>query len=340
MITGFKMTAKITKLLLFLLIIGIFGILFYFISAVNLERKTKIEGLGTNLVEQEKLDETDVPTTKETVVISLPIITLSSNLLQPGDTLVVKINDPTFTGTIIGELGSTKTDFVKLMPDGEWVGIFGIAPKTISGKRNLIINYSNGKKIEKELTIISRKFPVTKLVVTKELEDKGFTPAIIQDNVVNKENILLGSVLNTYTQQAYFDKAFRNPLSRIENVGAFGNIRQNGNVSLQHLGVDLDAVMGTPIYAINSGIISFEKELTNYGKTIIIDHGLGIFSLYLHLSEFKKLNGETVQLGDIIGLTGNTGYSIAPHLHFSVKINGASADPLKFIDTIKQELPN
>jgi hypothetical protein len=340
MITGFKMTAKITKLFFFLLIIGILVIFFYFISASNQERKIETEGLKTSLAEQKKLNEAAVLTTKGAVVTSLPIITLSSNSLQPGDTLVVRINDPIFTGNIIGKLGSIKTDFVKLMPDGEWVGIFGIAPKTISGKRNLIINYSNGQKIEKEITIISRKFLITKLVVTKELEEKGFTPAIIQDNVVNKENILLGSVLNTYTPQAYFNKAFRNPLSKIEDMGAFGNIRQNGNVSLQHLGVDLDAAMGTPVYAINSGMISFEKELTNYGKTIIIDHGLGIFSLYLHLSEFKKLNGETVQLGDIIGLTGNTGYSIAPHLHFSIKINGASVDPLKFIDTIKQELPN
>jgi len=340
MVTGFKIVSKITKLLLILLIIGIFSVILYFVLTVNQERKIETEDLEANLVEQINSDETTGPTTKETIVASLPIIALSSNSLQPGDTLIVKINDPTFIGNIIGELSSTKTDFVKLVPDGGWVGIFGIATKASSGKRNLIINYSNGLKIEKEIEIISKKFPITKLVVTKELEEKGFTPAIIQDNVINKENILLGKVLNTYTPQAYFNKAFQAPLAYIKNVGAFGNIRRNGNISLQHLGVDLEAKKGTPVYAINSGVVSFEKELTNYGKTIIIDHGLGIFSLYLHLDEFKKLKGETVQLGDIIGLTGSTGYSIEPHLHFSLKVHGSSVDPLKFVDITQQELPN
>ncbi|MFZ2414810.1 MAG: M23 family metallopeptidase [Minisyncoccia bacterium] len=340
MITGFKIISKITKLLGFLLIIGIFSVIFYFVSTTIQERKIETEDLEASLLEQINLNEVNVSTTKEVIRNSLPIITLSSNSLQPGDTLIVKINDSTFTGTIIGKLGSTKTDFIKFTADGEWIGIFGIAAKTTPGKRNLIITYSNGQEIEKEIEIIPRKFPITKLVVTKELEKKGFTPAIIQDNVINKENILIGKVLNTYTPQAYFNKAFKNPLINIQNVGAFGNIRKNGNISLQHLGVDLEANMGTPVYAVNSGIISFEKELTNYGKTIIIDHGLGIFSLYLHLDEFKKLKGDTVQLGEVIGLTGSTGYSIEPHLHFSIKVHGSSVDPLKFIDITQQELPN
>lgn len=332
--------SKIIKTLLFLLIIGVLGATFYFLLIEKRNKIIKPANLETNLAEQKNLNEVVVPTTKEMIATSLSIITLSSNSLQLGDTLVVKINDPTFTGNIIGELGLTKTDFVKLTTGGEWIGIFGITARAISGKRNLIINYSNGQKLEKEINIIPREFPITKLVVTKELEEKGFTPAIIRENVVNEENILIGKVFNTYVPQAYFNKVFRNPLVNIQNVGAFGNIRKNGSISLQHLGVDLEADMGTSVYAINSGIISFEKELTNYGKTIIIDHGLGIFSLYLHLSEFKKLNGETVQSGDIIGLTGNTGYSIAPHLHFSVKVNGASVDPLKFIEVIKKELEN
>jgi murein DD-endopeptidase MepM/ murein hydrolase activator NlpD len=120
------------------------------------------------------------------------------------------------------------------------------------------------------------------------------------------------------------------------NVGAFGNIRKSGDVSLQHLGVDLDANTGTPVYAINDGKVTGVLEgLINYGNTVIIDHGLGIFSLYLHLDEFKVSLGQTVKKDDVIGLSGNTGYSIAPHLHFSIKLNGASVDPVKFINSAK-----
>jgi murein DD-endopeptidase MepM/ murein hydrolase activator NlpD len=104
------------------------------------------------------------------------------------------------------------------------------------------------------------------------------------------------------------------------------------------LGVDLEAKEGDPVFSINDGVVRFSKELPNYGKTIIIDHGLGIFSLYLHLKEFKVSEGEKVKKGEIIALSGNTGYSISPHLHFSVKINGKSVDPLRFIDTVEKEM--
>ncbi len=82
----------------------------------------------------------------------------------------------------------------------------------------------------------------------------------------------------------------------------------------------------------------FSKELNTYGKTLIIDHGLGIYSLYLHLNKFKVLRGEQVEQGDVVGFSGNTGYSIAPHLHFSVKVNSSSVDPLRFIATIENEM--
>jgi len=121
-------------------------------------------------------------------------------------------------------------------------------------------------------------------------------------------------------------------------VGAFGNIRKSGEISLQHLGVDLEANIDTPVYAINDGTVRLSQELTNYGKTIIIDHGMGIFSLYLHLDEFKVFERKAVKKGEIIALSGNTGYSIAPHLHLGVKISGSSVDPLRFIETTEKEM--
>jgi len=127
-------------------------------------------------------------------------------------------------------------------------------------------------------------------------------------------------------------------LKEMKVEGAFGNIRKSENVSIQHLGVDLAADIGNEVYAIGDGFVRFSQELPTYGKTLMIDHGLGIFSLYLHLKEFKVLNGMKVKGGDVIGLSGNTGYAITPHLHFSVKINGLNIDPLRFIEVIKKEL--
>ena len=109
--------------------------------------------------------------------------------------------------------------------------------------------------------------------------------------------------MGKYNPKVYFNQSFIYPLDDIIDVGAFGNIRKDGDVTIQHLGVDLDAVEGTPIYAINDGKVVLVEELTVYGNTIIIDHGLGIYSLYLHLSEFRVSEGEMVEKGKIIGMT-------------------------------------
>ena len=127
-------------------------------------------------------------------------------------------------------------------------------------------------------------------------------------------------------------------MKKIQVVGDFGNIRKSESSSIQHLGVDLKADTGTPVYAVNDGVVRFSEDLNTYGKTLIIDHGLGIFSLYLHLNEFKVFSEQRIEQDDIMGFSGNTGYSIAPHLHFSIKVNGANIDPLKFIDLTEKEM--
>jgi len=267
-----------------------------------------------------------------------PQIYLSSSKLYQGDTLLIKIPDGSFEDKIIGEFDSMKIDFFKLEAKDNWIGIVGIDVKKKPGKYNLFINSPNGEIFKKDIEVIERKFPITELLVTKELEEKGYTPAKIVENITTKENLTLKEILSIYTEKAYFNQTFVYPLKNIRVVGVYGNIRKSGDVGAQHLGVDLDAATGTPVYAVNDGVVRFSQELTTYGKTLIIDHGFGIFSLYLHLNEFKTLKGTQVKHGDIVGLSGNTGYSIEPHLHFSVKVNGASVDPLIFIETIDKEI--
>ena len=79
--------------------------------------------------------------------------------------------------------------------------------------------------------------------------------------------------------------------------------------------------METPIYSINDGVVAFAESLITYGNTIIVDHGLGIYSLYLHMDSFSVEVGDEVDRGDKIGFSGSSGYSILPHLHFSLKLS-------------------
>ena len=84
------------------------------------------------------------------------------------------------------------------------------------------------------------------------------------------------------------------------------------------------------------GKVVLTADLPNYGKTVIIDHGLDIFSLYLHLDEFKVVEGQIVKKNQILGLSGDTGYSTAPHLHFSIRVGTSRVDPLVFIEATKK----
>ena len=87
--------------------------------------------------------------------------------------------------------------------------------------------------------------------------------------------------------------------------------------------------------AMNAGVVSLAREFRVYGKTIVIDHGLGLQSIYMHLSNFKVKAGQQVKKGEPIGLSGSTGYALEPHLHVSVHIGGVSVDPVEFLGLFK-----
>jgi len=258
---------------------------------------------------------------------------ISSLSLEQGDTLLIKINPGSKIEKINGALNFRKIIFSKI--EENFIGILGISVKEKPGNYDLVIDSHEGTFLKKKVKISERKFQITELLVTKELEEKGITHSKIKEEV-EKENKAIYEILQFFTPFPYFKESFVYPLEKIKVIGDFGNIRKSGKVAIQHLGVDLEATTGTPVFAINDGVVKLSKELPNYGKTIIIDHGLGIFSLYLHLNEFKVSEGQKVKRGEIIALSGNTGYSISPHLHFSVKINGISVDPLRFIEIMKK----
>jgi murein DD-endopeptidase MepM/ murein hydrolase activator NlpD len=260
-----------------------------------------------------------------------PDVFVSSDTLSQGDTLLVVVKNE--ANEITGRFGSTKLYFFRNESNKDWVAITGISVNKIPEDYKLTINVPGHAVYEKNITIVDRDFPETEMVVSQKLAQKGYTAKNIINNIINSENKTLAKVLNVITPASYINKPFVYPVFKIEDVGSFGNIRRAKNYTIQHLGVDMDAPLNTPIYSVNDGKVVFAKSLRDYGNTLIIDHGLGVYSLYLHLSRFDVSEGQTVKLGDNIGLSGNTGYSIAPHLHFAITIRGVSVDPLEFVWT-------
>ena len=98
-----------------------------------------------------------------------------------------------------------------------------------------------------------------------------------------------------------------------------------------HSGVDLRADEGTPILASNSGAVVLVDDLFFSGKSVVLDHGQGIFSMYFHLSEILAREGEKISKGDVLGQVGSTGRSTGPHLHWGIRIHGSKVDPFSLL---------
>lgn len=105
----------------------------------------------------------------------------------------------------------------------------------------------------------------------------------------------------------------------------------NGQRRSQHTGVDLRAEKGTPVLACNHGVVALVDELFFSGKSVVLDHGWGLYSMYFHLSEACVKEGDRVRTGAMLGRVGSTGRSTGSHLHWGMRINGARVDPLSFL---------
>ena len=99
-----------------------------------------------------------------------------------------------------------------------------------------------------------------------------------------------------------------------------------------HLGFDLASIRNAEVPAANNGRVIFTGEMGIYGNLLVIDHGLGVMSLYSHLSEILVKAGEVVGKGQLIGKTGSTGLAFGDHLHFGMLVGGVEVTPLEWID--------
>lgn len=137
---------------------------------------------------------------------------------------------------------------------------------------------------------------------------------------------------NTISTYPFTISSYISPLNS-SITSPFGTKRvYNDVLKSYHSGTDFKAAIGTPIQAVASGKVVLVQDRFYAGKSIVIDHGYGIYSQYYHLDKFLVHNNKEVQQGEIIGKSGVTGRVTGPHLHFSFRVHGIQVDPLQFID--------
>jgi len=262
-------------------------------------------------------------------------IYISSENPKQGDTVFIRVKSE--ANSITGNFENEKLVFYKKQNSNDWISLLGIDADQNPGNYKISVDISSSENLTKEINISLADFSTEATVAAPSSQKTGITVEKAANNVRKNDNPSINKVLDNFTPQPYFASSFSLPLNKIEKTGfSFGKFIGFAKDKLQHLGVDLKAPKDTDIFAINDGKVVATLNLSNYGKTIIIDHGLNIFSLYLHLDQFKVFEGQMVSKGQIIGLSGETGYVTGPHLHFSMRVGASRVDPIAFIETTQK----
>jgi len=145
---------------------------------------------------------------------------------------------------------------------------------------------------------------------------------------ITRETEKVKTVLAGFTPERLWSADFLAPVEG-PVAGAFGSRRiLNGQPRNQHSGEDIAAPLGTPVKATNEGVVRMVDDHFFSGKGVILDHGLGLFTMYFHLDWTGVKEGTRVKRGDVIGTVGQSGRATGPHLHWGAWLNGARVNPV------------
>jgi murein DD-endopeptidase MepM/ murein hydrolase activator NlpD len=155
---------------------------------------------------------------------------------------------------------------------------------------------------------------------------------------VREEEARFAALWGKRSPECYWSGPFLRPLAG-DLLSPFGRARFiNDEPRSPHTGVDLRAALGEPVLASNAGRVALVGEFFFHGRAVVIDHGLGLYTMYFHLSEVKVRAGKRVERGGVIGLAGATGRASGPHLHWGVRLAGARVDPFALVQVTSGEM--
>ena len=208
-----------------------------------------------------------------------------------------------------------------------WFGIAGVNLETRPGKYVLALDGKSqaGNTLSWQRSIVVRKASYRRIVVSVP---KQFTePSAEQQQEIKDEQSLKHEVFSRSDVQREWSGRFLDPVNApISDV--FGTTRTfNGEVQSIHQGIDYGVPTGTPVAALNRGKVLLARPLFFEGNCVVLDHGQGLLTIYMHLSQFEVKEGEQVARGQKIALSGGTGRATGPHLHVAVRWQGIYLNP-------------
>ena len=192
---------------------------------------------------------------------------------------------------------------------------------------------TDGRTLEQayRITIAPRTFPARRITV----EPKFVDPPADELARIEAERKANEAIFARQTRERLWRESFVAPVPGTATSSFGRRTILNGQPRGQHTGTDFQAATGTPVVAPNRGRIALAADQYFPGKTIIIDHGLGVYSYLAHLSEFTAAEGTMVERGQRIALSGATGRVTGPHLHWTMRFGSARVDPLSLVKVLQ-----
>ena len=212
-----------------------------------------------------------------------------------------------------------------------WFSLAGVAYETKPGTYDLaleaVMRDGHVLRATKPVTVRAAKYKTSRLTVPQ----KYVTPDPETLKRIEAEKEIKNAAFAHFIPSPDWAGNFVAPVP-MEVSENYGTSRTfNGKLASVHRGTDFRAPLGTPVHASNAGEVVLARELYYEGNCIVIDHGLGFMTMYMHLSQFDVKEGDKVEKGRTIALSGGTGRVTGPHLHMSVRWNGEYLDAMKLL---------
>jgi murein DD-endopeptidase MepM/ murein hydrolase activator NlpD len=264
--------------------------------------------------------------------------------LVNGTPVLFRVTTPKLVHSLTGKWLDHEITFTFDATHKSWFALAGVGQETKPGLYALELHGENpvaqsaGRAAEisvsfaKKIRVESQLYPRVLLKVPTRYT----APSPEDQREIAQDKETKNEAFKTVSPDRAWDGSFAPPVNA-EISDVFGVERVfNGSVQSTHQGLDFRVPSGTPVAATNSGRIILAQPLFFEGNCIVIDHGQGLLSLYLHLSKFLVKEGDTVKKGQQIGLSGGTGRATGPHLHLAVRWQGVYLNPQTLL---KLDLP-
>jgi murein DD-endopeptidase MepM/ murein hydrolase activator NlpD len=253
-------------------------------------------------------------------------VTLTPAVVEAGSPVLIRVDAPA-RATVDGEWMGRRIEFFR---GRGWLALAGVDVANTLGPSTLKITVKvNGESqdLSRTVEIHEAHYKTESLTVAEGfVEPKADALARIK-----AESALKARVFGASAHNRLWDGDFRAPVVSTP-TDSFGERRMfNGKLASIHQGMDFRARKGTPVRAGNSGVVVLARALYYEGNCVVIDHGLGLFTLSMHLSRVNVHEGQHVAKGQLLGLSGATGRVTGPHLHWAVRWQGAYLDPAKLL---------